>query len=296
MTSLVEQLGHAPDARLLIVTCDDLGTFHAANAGVYQTLRDGIATSAALMVPCPWARGAVSDYRGEDVGVQLTLNAEMDIYRWGPLTHAPSLLDGDGGFPRTVAELWDHADLDEVRRECRTQIERAIVWGFDVSHLGTHMNALALRPEFFDIYLDLAVDFDLPLRLPDHEHERTAGFPFRRLAREEGIVSPDHVISTRGITFEEAMHTALVDFGPGVTEIIIRPAIDSPELGSLAPHWLDRAEAASAEALSKGAELRSAAERGGAVFIGYRQLRELQRSGSSKPSLDDSNTPLPTRD
>ena len=97
--------------------------------------------------------------------MHLTLNAEHDRYRWGPITHAPSLLDGDGGFPRTVSDLWDHADLDEVRRELRAQVERAILWGFDVSHLDSHMGTLQLRPEFFDVYLDLAVEFGLPLRL-----------------------------------------------------------------------------------------------------------------------------------
>ena len=58
-----------------------------------------------------WQRG------GEDVGVRLTLNSEHELYRWGPITQAPSLLDGDGGFPRTLTDVWDHADLDEVRRE-----------------------------------------------------------------------------------------------------------------------------------------------------------------------------------
>ncbi|HEX7166677.1 MAG TPA: ChbG/HpnK family deacetylase, partial [Acidimicrobiales bacterium] len=123
MTSLAERLGHAPEAKLLIINCDDLGSSHAANVGIYEALRRGIATSSTLMVPCPWAREAASRYRGEDVGVHLTLNAEYDLYRWGPITHAPSLLDGDGGFPRTPDDLWDHADLDEVRRELRAQLE-----------------------------------------------------------------------------------------------------------------------------------------------------------------------------
>src|SRR5580698_6229003 len=101
MTSLVEQLGFAPEARVLIVSCDDLGFSHSANVAVYDALRHGVATSASLMVPAPWSRGAASAYRGEDVGVHLTVNAEFDLYRWGPITHAPSLLDGDGGFPRT---------------------------------------------------------------------------------------------------------------------------------------------------------------------------------------------------
>src|SRR5512145_395803 len=194
MASLAERLGHDPQARLLIVTCDALGSSHAANVGVYEALRDGVATSASLMVPCPWAREAASRYRGEDVGVELTLNAEHDLYRWGPITHAPSLLDGDGGFPRTVTDVWDHADLDEVRRELRAQVERAILWGFDVSHLDSHMGTLQLRPEFFDIYLELAVDFGLPLRMGSAGGERVVGFPYRDLAAAEGIVFPDHLV------------------------------------------------------------------------------------------------------
>ena len=125
MTSLAERLGYDADARLLILNCDDLGSAHAANLAVYEALRDGVATSASLMVPCPWARDAAQRYLGEDVGVHLTLNAEWDVYRWGPITQAPSLLDGDGGFPRTLEDLWDHGDIDEVRRECRSSWSHA---------------------------------------------------------------------------------------------------------------------------------------------------------------------------
>ena len=30
-----------------------------------------------------------------------------------------------------------------------------------MSHLDSHMGTLQLRPEFFDVYLDLAVEYDL---------------------------------------------------------------------------------------------------------------------------------------
>ena len=125
--TLTEQLGYPRDARLVIINCDDLGSSRAANVGVYDALRNGLGSSASLMVPCPWARDAAAQYRGEDVGVHLTLNSEWDTYRWAPITSCPSLLDGDGGFPRTCEDTWDHADLDEVRRELRAQIERAIL-------------------------------------------------------------------------------------------------------------------------------------------------------------------------
>ena len=209
MPSLAQRLGYPEDARLLILSCDDLGFCHSANVGVFQALRDGLGTSAGLMVPCPWARGAAAAYRGEDVGVHLTVNAEFDLYRWGPITHAPSLLDGDGGFPRTVADVWDHADLDEVRRECRAQVERAILWGFDVSHLDAHMGTMQIKSEFFDVYLDLAVEFKLPLRLSGPGTEALIGFPFRDLAAEAGVVFPDDFVYVPGVGSREILLDAI---------------------------------------------------------------------------------------
>jgi chitin disaccharide deacetylase len=278
VSTLAERLGRPADAKLLIITAHDLGSSHAANSGVYQALRDGLATSASLMVPPPWAREAAASYRGDDIGVQLTLNAEFDLYRWGPITHAPSLVDGDGGFPRTPDELWEHADLDEVRRECRTQIERAIVWGFDVSHLDSHLGALHMRPEFFDIYLDLAIEFALPIRLPSGAAERAAGFPVRRLAADEGILMPDHleVVGSGGVGSRSAITRVVADLPAGVTEVYVHPAADSPELRAIAPDWARRVD--DLHLLTHDAELRRAIDRSGAELISYRELRDAQRA------------------
>lgn len=275
VTSLAERLGHPPDARLLIVNCDDLGSTHAANVAVYDCLRNGIATSATLMVPCPWAREAAARYRGDDVGVHLTLTSEWDEYRWGPITHAPSLVDGDGGFPRTINEVFDHADLDEVRRECRTQIERAILWGFDVSHLDSHMGTLQLRPEFFDVYLELAVDFALPLRLSGASSERTIGFPFRRLAAEEGVVFPDHFVHVPGVGSRVALLSLLGSLRPGVTEILAHPAVRSDELEASCPDWERRVD--DHALLADDDDVRARGEEAGITFIGYQELRAAQR-------------------
>jgi predicted glycoside hydrolase/deacetylase ChbG (UPF0249 family) len=277
VTSLAERLGHGPDDRLLIVSCDDLGQSHAANVGTYDALRRGLATTAGLMVPCPWARDAAASYRGEDVGVRLTVNAELERYRWGPITHAPSLLDGDGGFPRTLEDLWDHADLDEVRKELRAQVERAILWGFDVSHLSSHLAALQLRPEFFDVELELAVDFGLPMRLTGASSERAIGFPFRRLAAEEGVVFPDHLVVVRGGSSARATLQQLVpELRPGVTEVSIRPAVDTPELRAIADDWAARVD--DHRLVTDDQPLAEALAAAGVTRIGYRPLRELQRA------------------
>jgi chitin disaccharide deacetylase len=273
-SSLAERLGYPPDARLLILNCDDLGSSRAANVAIYEALRDGVATSATLMVPCPWARDAAGMYRGEDVGVHLTLNAEWSNYRWGPITHSPSLLDGDGGFPRTVDDVWDHADLDEVRKECRAQVERAIYWGFDVSHLDSHMGTLQLRPAFFDAYLETAVDFGLPLRMAPAAAERLIGFPYRRLAEQEGIVFPDHFLYTN-VGSRAQITQALAALGPGVTEIYVHPAIDTDELRASHADWENRVD--DHKLVTSDPTLHDLIEECGATLIGYRALRELQR-------------------
>lgn len=271
MTSLLERLGYRPDARVVIVSGLGLGVSHAVNMGVFSALRIGAATSTGLMMPCPWARHAAARVMpDDDVGVELTLNAEHSQLRWGPLTQAPTLLDGDGGFPRTVDDVWDHADVDEVRRECLAQLERARQWGVDVTHLGSHLNAMLLRPEFFDVLLELAVDAALPIRLPPASSERLAGFPLRELANEEEVLHPDHVVMPR---HREQLFDALRTLQAGVTEIVLHPAVDSPELRAYTSDWTSQVE--DHQLLVDDAQI-------GALLkdvprISYRQLRRLQQ-------------------
>ena len=275
--TLAERLGHSPDARLVILSCDDLGSCHAANVGVFRAIRQGAATCASLMVPAPWAGDAAKHaLPGDDLGVHLTLNAEHESYRWGPITHAPSLQSGEGGFPRTLEDLWEHADHAEVLRELRAQVERAMAWGVDVTHLAPHLTAITLRPEFFDVYLELAAEFALPIRLPSTVSAEQAGFPFRRLAADEGIVFPDHFDHDWRAGSVERVRTAIDTLQPGVTEIHVQPAIDTPEvraLGDYTQGWIDDL------ALITSDDLRQRLDDSGAVLIGYRALRDAMRAG-----------------
>lgn len=87
--SVAESLGFGPDDRLLIVNCDDFGSSHSANLATMRALQSGIATSATLMVPCPWAREASRMSLGLSVGVHLTMTSEYPGYRWRPLHERP---------------------------------------------------------------------------------------------------------------------------------------------------------------------------------------------------------------
>ncbi|MEI8287219.1 MAG: ChbG/HpnK family deacetylase [Actinomycetes bacterium] len=275
--SLASRLGYNHDTKLVIISCDDLGSCHGATVGVYKALREGVATCASIMMPAPWAQFAAAEYKGEDIGVHLTLNAEHPNYRWGPLTHAPTLLSGEGGFPRSVDDLWEHADSTEVLRECRAQIERAIAWGIDVTHLAPHLTSITLRPEFFDVYLELAYEFKLPIRLPSTITPDIAGFPFRQLAQDEGVVFPDHFDHDWRAGSRDRVLDAITQLQPGVTEIHVQPAIDTPEvraLGDITSGWID-----DLELVTNDQSLRDALANSGAVLIGYRELRDAMRAG-----------------
>lgn len=276
-TPLAERLGYSADDRLVIISCDDLGSCHAANEGVYQAIRSGMATCASLMVPAPWARDAALRYEAtDDIGVHLTLNCEHEAYRWGPITHAPTLLSGESGFPRSVNDLWEHADPEEVLRECRAQIERSIAWGIDVTHLAPHISVLTLRPEFFDVYLELAVEFRVPFRLPSTITKEQAGFPFRQLATDEGVFFPDHFDHDWRAGSRERVYDAIRQLRPGVTEIHVQPTIDTPEVRAIsnaAEAWID-----DLELVTNDATLTQLLQESGAVLIGYRALRDAMRT------------------
>ncbi len=96
-----ELLGFAPDARVLIVNCDDFGMHDAVNAAVVESIETGIASSCSLMVPCPAAANAMRLLRERphiSFGIHLALIRGPNECRWGPAAakaDVPSLLDPD---------------------------------------------------------------------------------------------------------------------------------------------------------------------------------------------------------
>jgi chitin disaccharide deacetylase len=275
VSDLSRRLGLGDDGRALLVTADDFGLCHASTEGVLAALRTGLATSAGLVVPAPWAREAAAHADGLDVGVHLALTAPLPRYRWGPVTFAPSLLGGDGGFPASVEDLHDHADPDEVRRECRAQLERATLLGVDATHLSVLDGALFAEPALFDVLVELAEEALLPLRLPDRTSSGF-GYPLHALAAEHGIVSPDAVRLSHGDALGDP--DALVrSLQPGVTELVVRPALGTDELRALAPDAESRVD--DLAAMLADARLAAALVAAGVTLLSWAALRDVVRVG-----------------
>jgi predicted glycoside hydrolase/deacetylase ChbG (UPF0249 family) len=275
--TLAERLGYGPDDRVLIVNCDDLGSSHSANVAIEAALRTSFATSATLMVPCPWAYAAAQSCRGLDVGVHLTLTAEYAGYRWRSLTGGPSLHDADGFLPATTREVYAKADVGEARAECRAQIEQALAWGVDVTHLDSHMGSVQTDPRFYAVYLDLAAEYRLPLRMAGKSGERAMGFACRQPASDRGVLYPDHFISpawpepTRPV-----VERLLSNLRPGVSEVYLHPVLDGVELRAYDPE--NGHIRAGDDANFRDADLRRMVEAAGFTMISYRPLRDLQRA------------------
>jgi hypothetical protein len=274
MSELVVRLGLDPGARAVVVTADDFGLCFASTEGSLEALRAGAANSAGLLVAAPWAREAAARAGGFDVGVQLALTAELPRYRWGPITFAPTLLGGDGGFPATVSDLHDHADPDEVRKECRAQLERAILYGVAPTHLSVRDGALFGAPALFDVLLELATESRLPLRLPDRETASRFGFPLLELARDAGVVHTDEVTTSTAALADPERFVATL--APGVTELVVRPSLDSDELRALAPDAQRRVD--DLDQLVGFSGLREALSRAGVAMVPWGALCALTTS------------------
>ena len=275
--SLVERLGYGPGQRLLIVNCDDVGSSHAANLACFEAMTSGLATSGTLMVPCAWAREAVDMFAGLDLGVHLTLTAEYPGYRWRSLTGAASLHDADGFLPATAAEVFAHARVEDVRAECRAQIEQALAWGVDATHLDSHMGANQIDPRFFEVYVELAAEFALPLRMVGPAADARLGFSARAQAAAAGIVFNDEFVSRWGHPTAELRRSVRPKLGPGVVDVTLHPVHDGPEL-----RGYDKREPQiriDDHAVAMDRAMADFIVGQGFAAISFRPLRDLQRAG-----------------
>jgi predicted glycoside hydrolase/deacetylase ChbG (UPF0249 family) len=286
---LTKSLGFDASERVLIVCCDDLGSSASANSAIERALREGVGTTASLMVPCPWARAAAEACRDLDIGVHLTLTSEYPTYRWRSLTGARSLQDPQGYLPQSSQELWAQADLAEVEAECRAQIEQALDWGVDVSHLNGHMDALQLDRHYFGVYMRLALRYRLPVRLRSSTIESAFSTISRTTLQRAGIVSADRlIVPPWGDSAHKPLLKCLEKLKPGaVTEFFLHPVDDGDELQTYDPEYGDLRVADAACLVDE--RIKASAQ--GVTLIGFRPLRDLMRGAVSLPAAITAQQP-----
>ena len=166
-----EKLGFPKGKKVIILHVDDAGMSYESNAGMMNALDKGIANSVSVMMPCGWVPQFftyLKQHPNTDAGIHLTLTSEWDNYRWSPLVgckNAPGLCDGQGAFWHSVAQVVEHASPDEVEAEVRAQLARYRAFGFEPTHLDSHMGTL-FQPKFLMRYVKVAMEEKVPILFP----------------------------------------------------------------------------------------------------------------------------------
>ena len=242
--TLAERLGYPRDAKLIIVHADDLGMAHSVNLATMKAFESGLVNSGSIMVPCPWLPEIAAYARANpqaDLGLHLTLTSEWTQFRWGPVSskdRVASLLDPNGYFRLTESEAAKYADPKEVELEIRAQIERAKAVGIVPTHLDSHMGTLYQNKALFEVFLRVAREYKLPVRVARAWFSRADFLPELLTPNDVFI---DSVLDINPSVAPQDWATfysdALRKLEPGVTEIVIHLAYDEAEMrGATSDH------------------------------------------------------------
>ncbi|MFA4925941.1 MAG: polysaccharide deacetylase family protein [Candidatus Aminicenantales bacterium] len=203
----------------LVVRGDDMGMTHSANEAFELAFNRGIITSGGLIVPSPWFEDAVRrslEHPDWSVGIHLCVNAEWKNYRWRPVLPynlVSSLVDKDGFFyPSAQAFLAAGPKLDEIEKELRAQIDRALACGLKPDYLDTHMDSLESKEEYLTIVRKLAKEYNLPVSGWCGEDREF--FDIYNVAPEEK---------------EKVLIEKLKSAKPGLYLLVVHPGLDTPE-------------------------------------------------------------------
>ena len=278
---VLRKLGFDPGDRVAIIHADDVGMCQATVPAFFELAANGLVSAGSAMVPCPWFQETAAWWRRYpevDLGVHLTLTSEWQHYRWGPVTAcAPcsGIIDADGCFYREPA-LMNRPDPKAALGEMRAQVQRARNSGIDVTHIDCHMFAM-LVDGLVDSYVALGLEMGLPVlltRQPAWLKALTAtaldqweeiGLPVFDHVREMALDHPAELLLNEAKRIFD-------ELPPGLTYLIMHPALDTPELHAIGGDWQQRV--ADYETF-RNPKLHDHVKRAGIHVIGWRPIREL---------------------
>ena len=255
-----EKLGYPSGKKVIILHADDAGMCNEANIATMHLLENNYIQSAAVMAPCPNADDFIQwaiDNPKADVGMHLTLTSEWKEYRWGPISPADEvsgLIDPEGMFWHEVPQVVMNASAEEVEKEIRAQIDKAIAMGYQPNHIDTHMGTLYGHPSYVEVFFKVAEDYGIPANAIDLSDSLVAdrfkkeGYPIDEnvigIIADYSLPKLDNFTSApKGETYEDKIENfkkLIKSLPPGLTEIIFHPSVGSEFLKATTGTWQQR--------------------------------------------------------
>ncbi len=202
----------------LIVNADDFGRTPGVNEGTLEAHRNGIVTSATVMVLEPAAEEGIRAALAQNPSLSLGLH--FVITGGGPpASRVLDLLElaPGGHFPRLPEELPHHLPAGEIRRELKAQIALfEKIAGRLPSHLDSHHHS-ALHSSVQRVFAQVAEELGLPVRASD---ERA-----REELRLAGAITPDFFLDSfyaEGATAEN-LRALIENLQEGTSELMCHP-------------------------------------------------------------------------
>ncbi len=155
----------------IIVNADDFGRSASINAAIRRAHREGVLTSASLMVTGEAVEEAVAWAR-ETPSLAVGLHVVVaDGQAALPAREIPHLVDGDGRFPKDAVRaglryFLSRTAQEELARELAAQFARFAATGLPLSHVDGHLH-MHVHPTVFNLLLPLAERYGAGgIRLP----------------------------------------------------------------------------------------------------------------------------------
>lgn len=155
-----DAIASRPGRRRLIVNADDFGRSDSINQAVIRAHREGILTTASLMVTeaaCPEAVALAKENPALGVGLHLTLVCGRSAL---PAARIPGLVDSRNEFSANASAVgfryfFNRRLRDQLRDEIGAQFARFHATGLALDHVNGHLH-LHLHPVVFQLLAEQA--------------------------------------------------------------------------------------------------------------------------------------------
>lgn len=151
----------------VIVNADDFGYSKGQNLGVLECFQEGIVSSTSLMVNMPGFDHAIELMRQYSC-LKVGLHFVMTVGK--PLSDARGLTNEDGYFDHDLERI-EKAEIQEIEKEYRAQLNKFMQSGFKPTHLDYHYGCTNKQ---YEIIMKLAKELNIPIRAIDRDVEEKA--------------------------------------------------------------------------------------------------------------------------